>query len=424
MSSQAITAAIEPLPGADPAVTGSCRAGRNCRGCCAARQNSSARTCQRAERHGDRPGRQGLVLRPGQVAVEDPADRVAGQVLQDGIDDELVRPGRPRGRGAPAATIAPRGRPPACRRPAGRRDRSHGGSGRAGRGRAAGRTRRRAARRVARGGTVSVQSAGLDVAALVVADLVAPLGPGAQRGPGGVAEPGVDDEAERLRRAAAGSRPARWPTRPRLMRAGSSRTVRRRRPASHSSCSVGSRAPAQRRRRHRRRAGRARRPSPRSSAPRTARRAGAGCAAPRRAVGWMASTSVGGRTRPAAAGAGPPRRRRRRRRRRSCRRRTRSGARSTASSPSRHQPPGHRRQPADRHRRPPGRTAPATSRPGGQTPEPDAVLAAAARPRHARSRRPRDGSARPASARARRSSASAGAGGRRRRPAGPARSCR
>jgi hypothetical protein len=41
----------------------------------------------RMEDDGDRPGRSRLVLGPGQVSVEDPADRVAGQVFQDGIDD-------------------------------------------------------------------------------------------------------------------------------------------------------------------------------------------------------------------------------------------------------------------------------------------------------------------------------------------------
>jgi hypothetical protein len=41
----------------------------------------------RMEDDGDRPGRSRLVLGPGQVSVEDPADRVAGQVFQDGVDD-------------------------------------------------------------------------------------------------------------------------------------------------------------------------------------------------------------------------------------------------------------------------------------------------------------------------------------------------
>ena len=94
----------------------------------------------RMEDDGDRPGRSRFVLGPGQVPVEDPADRVAGQVLQNGIDDQPVGSGRPRPGRAPAATTAPPGRPRAvpstgcavrARRPA--------GSGRAGRDRAGGR---------------------------------------------------------------------------------------------------------------------------------------------------------------------------------------------------------------------------------------------------------------------------------------------
>src|SRR5258708_14222853 len=47
------------------------------------------------EDDGDRPGGSGLVLGPGQVSVEDPAHRVAGQGLQDWVDDEMVNRGGP-----------------------------------------------------------------------------------------------------------------------------------------------------------------------------------------------------------------------------------------------------------------------------------------------------------------------------------------
>ena len=41
------------------------------------------------------PALPGLVLGKGQIAVEHPAERVAGEVLQDGIDHEVVRSGCP-----------------------------------------------------------------------------------------------------------------------------------------------------------------------------------------------------------------------------------------------------------------------------------------------------------------------------------------
>ena len=60
------------------------------------RANGSLRgRSARVEGEGDRPGRPRLVLGTGEVPVEYPADRVSGQVFQDGIGDELVRSGRP-----------------------------------------------------------------------------------------------------------------------------------------------------------------------------------------------------------------------------------------------------------------------------------------------------------------------------------------
>jgi energy-coupling factor transporter ATP-binding protein EcfA2 len=67
----------------------------------AAQLNSSPAVAGRAvvsartEADGDRPGLPWLIFGTGEVPVEYPADRVAGQVLQDRIDDELVRTGYP-----------------------------------------------------------------------------------------------------------------------------------------------------------------------------------------------------------------------------------------------------------------------------------------------------------------------------------------
>lgn len=52
------------------------------------------------ERQHDRPVRAGGVLATSKFSVEHTAYRVAGQVLQDGIDDEPVRSGRSRFAGA------------------------------------------------------------------------------------------------------------------------------------------------------------------------------------------------------------------------------------------------------------------------------------------------------------------------------------
>ena len=49
----------------------------------------------RVEGESDRPDLPRLVFGTGEVPVEYPADRVAGQVFQDGIGDELVRSGLP-----------------------------------------------------------------------------------------------------------------------------------------------------------------------------------------------------------------------------------------------------------------------------------------------------------------------------------------
>ena len=196
------------------------------------------------EDDGDRPGWSRLVLGTGEVPVEDPADRVAGQVLQDGIDDELVRTGCP----GPAGRQLPRLLPAAD-------------LGRAVDELAAWSAHLQAPgeqaviqravegdpqrfANVPAGGAVSSQLAGSTwrrsspptwyrcSAGCPQRESLARHGIRCRR-PAGMARPG-----------AAGNRPSWWPVRPRLIRAGSSRTVSRRREASHSSCSVGSKAPA------------------------------------------------------------------------------------------------------------------------------------------------------------------------------------
>ena len=282
----------------------------------------------RAKRHGDGDDRLWRVPGSGQVPVEHPAYRVARQVLQDRIDDQLMGPWRPRLARQPAATIAPRGpvsgrRPRVGRRgPTTRRQRpsrpwSSGRSNATSSGSA-----------VPLAGTVTVHALGFDVAALVGTDLVAPFrarpgagSPGASRNPSSTT-------SRTACRSAAGSRPGGVRTSPRLIRAGSSRTVSRRRSASHSSYSVGSSAPASGC------AGIVDQPDVRGRVAlahrrrEPARTAGASCAAPRPAVGRMPSTSVvagrSGRRRTRTAASAPSTRPRT-----SCRRRTGSGARST-----------------------------------------------------------------------------------------------
>jgi hypothetical protein len=56
---------------------------------------ASAALLAGAEGEGHRSWWPGLVFGTGEVAVEHPADRVAGQVFQEGIDGELVGSGCP-----------------------------------------------------------------------------------------------------------------------------------------------------------------------------------------------------------------------------------------------------------------------------------------------------------------------------------------
>ena len=131
----------------------------------------------------------------------------------------------------------------------------------------------------------------VDVAALVVADLVPPLRPGSQGEPVRITEPAVDHEPEWLARSqrVAGLAVAGQAA----LDAGGvqqdGEPAAGRRPTAHARRAARPRGSC---RRHRRRAARARRRSPRSSAPRTRRRAGAGCMAPRPPSGGCLRTSV------------------------------------------------------------------------------------------------------------------------------------
>ena len=149
------------------------------------------------ERESDRPDPR-FVLGTGQVAVEHPADRVAGQVLQDRVDASWC---------VPAAHAA---------RGTSRHDRSPGpiravpstGGRRADHVQAAG--EQAVIERPVEGDLQRLAPSGrrdgqrpvgrVDVAALVAADLVPPLRRRPGAGPPRVAEPGVDDEPERLAR--------------------------------------------------------------------------------------------------------------------------------------------------------------------------------------------------------------------------------
>ena len=164
------------------------------------------------------------------------------------------------------------------------------------------------------------------------------------------------------------------------MRAGSNRTVRRRRVGVPQLVLRGQQRPDDRRRRRRRRAGRARRRSPRASAPRTGRRTGAGCGAPSSRSGGSPSTSVvagrSGRGRARTAATTPPIDDR--------------VGRAIDEGEARHeaqvvavadQPAGHRRALPTVRRPARGRTC-TSATPGADAPDADAVLAAATRPRH------------------------------------------
>src|SRR3984957_11948063 len=158
------------------------------------------RSSARAEDDGDRPGRPWLVLGPGQVLVEDPAHGVAGQVLKDGLDDELVNRGGP----GPAGRQLPRLLPGADLR--GAVDELAAWPAHL---QAPGEQSviKRAAegdlQRLARSGRRDRQlpGDGIDMPALFAADLVPPLRRNPERKPVRVTEPVPDDQPERLARA-------------------------------------------------------------------------------------------------------------------------------------------------------------------------------------------------------------------------------
>ena len=228
--------------------------------------------------HHDRPGRHGLVLRPGQVPVEYPADRVAGQILQDRDRRRADEPGRPwlPGRQPPGSLFGPTCGVPSTGRPPGPATWRQRASRPWSRGRPNADVQRLTGRPAGR----SAPSGRARRGDAPGRRPVPPLRPGPQREPPGIRKPAADHQPERRtgpQRVAGLAVPGQAP-----LDAGGIQQDREAAALAVPQLVLGRAAgPRAARAAASSTSGHAGRHSPRSSARRTTRRAGAGCAAPR-----------------------------------------------------------------------------------------------------------------------------------------------